>query len=814
MPSFLFPTRDDVRRSTLQTTAAPRWVSVATLAFLLAAVTTAFDELLRNDRLPFYRDLLAFVLPLKHFLGESLRQGVFPLWNPWIFMGTPFLASFQTGVLYPPSVLLILPFPLGFNLFVFAHYLIALAGAWCFFRSREISPAAAAIGTVTFVVGGYLVSVLNLTSHLQAAAWLPWLLWSWQRFVGSRSSLRLAAFAALLAVEFLAGAPEILLMSLGLLGAWTVCVLARDWGDGVRLGFGLGSALALAACLAAVQILPTAELLAQSTRKDFLPYEEVSAWALQPISLLQLVIPHSSGIAAHGSVHPFLESGLSWLSSIYLGLVPLCLMCAGVVTGRERRFWGMAIVLATLLALGNNTPLFRLLFEVAPGLFGKFRYPEKFLFVAHVAAAVMVAEGAERILREDRTAQGIATRVAAMLFGLALLALGVRWLDPARFVWTLTVLKGGILVPGELSPLAFDVAFKLGRLLSFLGCFLALSYLCARGMIRASARSILLLILVTADLVPAHHNLNLSIGWSQLVGGAELLDVESLRANRGLVFHYQTTSLPNERGERTPLAGLQEWQGLMDLGDLEGDVIAGWRSHRPNIGMIQKIRALGGLEGIQPASDHFLRAVLSALPRDKAVALLRVYGAVYLVGQEPLDVAGLEPAGTSGASQAASYAYRVPDPIPFAYLVSRLEHATSQLDAVNHLIRPSFQPGDRAVVEELPEGWRDGDGVNGGVEVAADEGQSTVLRVETEAPAFLVLNESFFPGWTCEIDGTATRIVRTNALVRGVAVPAGEHLVRFRYRPESFRRGLYLSSLGIAILVTWIGFSLARRRRA
>ncbi len=802
------------RRSILNNADAPRWVSVATLAFLVVAVAFAFDDLLRDDRLPFYRDLLAFVLPLKHFLGESLREGVFPLWNPWIFMGTPFLASLQTGVLYPPSVLLILPFPLGFNLFAFAHYLIALAGAWSFFRSRELSPVASAIGAVTFVVGGYLVSVLNLTSHLQAAAWLPWLLWSWQRFVDSRSSLRLAGFAVLLAVEILAGAPEIFLMSLALLGAWTVCLQARDRVDTLRLGLGLGASLALAACLSAAQILPTAELLAESNRRNFLPYGEVSAWALQPISLLQLVIPHSAGIAAHGSLHPFLESGLAWLSSIYIGLVPLCLMCAGLVTGRGRFFWGAAIVLATLLALGDHTPLFRVLYEEAPGLFGKFRYPEKFLFVAHAAAAVMAAEGAERILRDDRRALRIAVTAAATLFGVALLGLGIRWLDPSGFVWLLGVLKAGNLMSGELAPLAFDVVFKLGRVVLFLGCFLTVCTLSARGRIGASPRSILLLVLVAADLVPTHHNLNLSIGWSQLVGGSELLDVESLRADRGLVFHYQTTSLPNERGERIPVAGLQEWQGVMNLGDLEGDVIAGWRSHRPNVGMVQKIRALGGLEGIQPASDHFLRAVLEVLPRDKAVGLLRLYGASYLVGQEPLDVAGLEPAGTTGASHPVSYAYRVSDPIPSAYLVSRLEHATSQLDAVNHLIRPSFQPRDRAVVEELPEGWRDGAVVNGGVKVVADESQGTLLRVKTETPAFLVLNESFFPGWICDVNGTATRIVRTNALVRGVAVPPGEHLVRFRYRPESFRRGAFLSSLGIAILAAWIGFSLARRRRA
>ena len=96
---------------------------------MFAGVT--LKDLLSADKVPAYRDLLAFVVPYKHFLTEHFRQGQLPLWNPWLYMGTPFLGNLQSGVFYPPSILLFLPFPLGFNLFLFSHFIIAWAAFGC-----------------------------------------------------------------------------------------------------------------------------------------------------------------------------------------------------------------------------------------------------------------------------------------------------------------------------------------------------------------------------------------------------------------------------------------------------------------------------------------------------------------------------------------------------------------------------------------------------------------------------------------------------------------------------------------------------------
>lgn len=64
----------------------------------------------------------------KTFLADSTRSGHIPHWNPYIFCGSPFLASMQGGVFYPTHILyLIFPVVVAINLdFILQVFLAAL----------------------------------------------------------------------------------------------------------------------------------------------------------------------------------------------------------------------------------------------------------------------------------------------------------------------------------------------------------------------------------------------------------------------------------------------------------------------------------------------------------------------------------------------------------------------------------------------------------------------------------------------------------------------------------------------------------------
>jgi len=74
------------------------------------------------------------------------------------------------------------------------------------------------------------------------------------------------------------------------------------------------------------------------------------------------------------------------------------------------------------------------------------------------------------------------------------------------------------------------------------------------------------------------------------------------------------------------------------------------------------------------------------------------------------------------------------------------------------------------------------------------------VRTQSSESGFLVLSDTYYPGWEAGIDGQPTTVYRTNYLLRGVVLPPGDHIVDFRFRPLSLRIGLGLSTATALIL--------------
>ncbi len=97
------------------------------------------------------------------------------------------------------------------------------------------------------------------------------------------------------------------------------------------------------------------------------------------------------------------------------------------------------------------------------------------------------------------------------------------------------------------------------------------------------------------------------------------------------------------------------------------------------------------------------------------------------------------------------------------------------------------------------------------VDVTDDGPNSLRVGFHASAPGFLVLTETFLPGWACELDGDVVPILRANIAFRAIRVPPGEHVAVFTYRPQSARYGIALAA---GTLGTIAGMAILRRRRA
>ncbi|MFI5346104.1 MAG: YfhO family protein [Elusimicrobiota bacterium] len=97
-------------------------------------------------------------------------------------------------------------------------------------------------------------------------------------------------------------------------------------------------------------------------------------------------------------------------------------------------------------------------------------------------------------------------------------------------------------------------------------------------------------------------------------------------------------------------------------------------------------------------------------------------------------------------------------------------------------------------------------GAAGAARVSAETPDEVVVTVRSDGPGWLLLLDSWYPGWRATVNGAAAPVRRADYAFRAVAVPAGDSTVRFTYVPFSFWIGLALSALSV------LGLALAWRR--
>ena len=87
---------------------------------------------------------------------------------------------------------------------------------------------------------------------------------------------------------------------------------------------------------------------------------------------------------------------------------------------------------------------------------------------------------------------------------------------------------------------------------------------------------------------------------------------------------------------------------------------------------------------------------------------------------------------------------------------------------------------------------------------------SVRIGATTACPGLLVLTDVYMPGWEATVNGQEARVLPTDIAFRGVAIPAGDSVVEFSYRPASFRNGVVLMGLALVVLA---GLVVRDRRR-
>jgi Bacterial membrane protein YfhO len=96
---------------------------------------------------------------------------------------------------------------------------------------------------------------------------------------------------------------------------------------------------------------------------------------------------------------------------------------------------------------------------------------------------------------------------------------------------------------------------------------------------------------------------------------------------------------------------------------------------------------------------------------------------------------------------------------------------------------------------------------------AVDHAEEVEVDATAQRSGYLILDDSFYPGWQATVDGHPARILPANENFRAVAIPAGRDVIAFRYRPASFFVGAAISLATALVMISCGLFWWARGRR-
>ena len=761
---------------------------------VLAFVLFFWDAILLRGAF-FVQDVMVQNYPFRDFYSQALKQWQLPLWHPGINCGFPLFAEGQAGVLYPFNLLtaFLLPTFAGITANVVFHMWLGAAGTYWYLRILSCAPAAALAGGLTYGFSGFLVVRAMSQNYIDVSGWMPFLFVLLELAFRTRQLSYLWGVSAVVGLQFLAGHPQATAYAVGAAALYGVF---RALGQGARKRVIAAVVIMplLGAALAAVQLLPTLELVQLSGRSGGLDFEEVAKMSLPPERLVTFLLPNAFGNPSTGS---YWGQGAGFFIQLcpYVGVLPLLL---ALIALRERRDGVTAFFLAlcgaaVILALGSHTELARLLYTL-PG-WSFFRIPTRFLAWVCFGGAVLAGLGMDMILSGGGGQRGRRWTAIALAVPVATMAILNRHVLLAAVddrAWASTHLT-------QLWQYRADLWSDLIRCTVMLVVgYALLSPRCVGWRKRAVVW--LVPILIFADLY------SFGAGFNSLIPVSTYRDVP----DAALFIHSDIDSTWGDvrsRGSAVPAVGIARSAALVSELNSPYDWHSNWArdlsSYEKYPGTLRMYTgSLYGLANTLPGWSplHLRRQWQFTSGHPQFLDLANVG---YLISYNPLALSGLELVHEGDVR-----IYRNHRALPRAYVVPR-SVTRSGGDVLGYMKSRAFDPRSEVVVEEIGvgESASEGSGRFSAATIATYEPERVEIELGDHEGGMLVLADSHYPGWRAWVDGIEAPVLRANYVFRSVPVEPDARRVSFEYRSSSFTTGAWVSLVAVITLVAGLAAS-------
>lgn len=723
---------------------------------------------------PMTTDVVSFIFPMQMLAIDLLKNGQWPLWNPYILAGSPLLANFQSAPFSPTNVVYWMFDRLtAWSIQIMLQHLAAALFTFGLLRYFKVQKFAAVFGGIVFAFSGFNTIWSQWNGHTLTAAFIPLLILLQELWFKNKKWWAGPAFSVAIALQFLSGYPQAVLYTVVALGIFWIFSVEKNKDFLIRTAV-LGVFGALGYGLAAFQLLPGAELLSLSQREvERHPFE----WAFLPFS--KVITFFAADYFGNHSTQNYWGPQDYTSNTGFVGVTAFILATVGILTGYKKAkvVRCLAVITISSLLLAFPTPLS--IFFWKSGLFGlQAASAHRALVLFNLGIALLAAFGAGSILKKEK-------------------------IPPVKSMALPTLVVGSFAV-------YVAILFMLEH--QYPGKFTLPGITKAMVGIRNSFYPALILLLAAGTLWLAK---NFSQKRSRLFLTITLLCLTSFElfrfGQRFTPFSPRHIVFP-----KTPILEFLEKQEVPYR-------TTGSRVIPINMRMPYKIETLEGYDAVYPLNiAKFIAAITGrrsgttptgryATIGDETSNVLDLVNIKYNLAVKRNPQNQPKPEGETPLEfQQEKFKIAFEDKstvvlenknvLPRAFMVYDWVKVEGS-GALDTFLATDFPISKKIVLEEDPQIPPKQVEEKPIVEYLKYSGQESIMKVTTKHDGLLFISDTYFPGWIAFIDSVETPIFKANFAFRAIPVKTGTHTVRMVYHPNSFFQGARIGIISALLLL-------------
>ncbi|CAN5304183.1 YfhO family protein [soil metagenome] len=699
---------------------------------------------------PITTDVVSFTYPMQTLAMKLLKEGKWPLWNPYILAGSTLFANFQSAPFAPTRFVyaIFANITTAWSADVILQFILAAIFTYLLLRWWKLSKFASIFGGIVFAFSGYNLIFSEWNGHTLAAAFIPLALLFTDRFLKKQKYWDGAGLAIILALQFFSGYTQTSVytgIAIGLL--WFVRIIGeKKW---FTKTFFLGFFCLIGIVLSSVQILPSIELINNSQRVfEPHPFE----WTFLPWKkTITFVAPDYFG--NHATYNYWGPQDYT-SNTGYVGVVALVLSLLAIITlikKREVKFLLIFAITALVLSFPDPISIFIWSKNII-GMQANSAHRATVLFCA--AIAFLSAFGVDELMKRK---QKLKNKIISLLPAYVLIGTFMLF---AHFLFKNEIALKNSVLP-SLILITLTIILFLPKKIS----------------------GYLIFILMIFDLF--------RFGWKY----------QPISPNQ---FTYPTTPvltfLQNQQkpfrttGAKVIPSNLRMAYGI--------ESAEGYDTFHPlNVSEFISLINSGNVDSLPVGRygivDNDISTLLDLI-NTKYYLALKTDENRFIDNPNRFRLVFNDKSVDIFESKTV---------LPRAFMVYDwqvdLSKNENDLSALNDISKKDFPLGKKIILEENPSFVKVSNLKNpiNKVTYLKYDNQESVINVNTDHDGMLFVSDAYYPGWKAFVDGKETKIFKADFAFRAIEVPEGEHDIRMVYEPESFDAGLKISIATFVILV-------------